>query len=310
MPFNALFAVTISGIRTRPLRSTRRNVMEPKFIKTTLDVSSITIDEAFDFRSTDRVLKSDRSKTRAPSVSIAHLGALRKNLRTKKTLDPIIVWDEVTGDGCKTERLLLLDGRYRLAAYEAERRKQIPARIFNGNRMEAQLVALCANSRDTMSLSNVERMNAAWKLVWEHGDQLAKPRISEASGVSVRTVLTMRNKRKEMKAAGAVGGLDWRQDKSWPKTGEWTPPTPDERQATIEAVADTIRQAVHEHRLGNRMEDLTEALELGLGRKGLTAITDYYLDPEEAEDEAAWMVPVEDLSQPIKETIEETKAGF
>lgn len=284
--------------------------MEPKFTKTTLDVQDVTIDTTFDYRMDVKRLKGDTDKTRAPSVSAVHLQALRKNLRAKKKLDPIIVWDEATDAGDSKGRLVLLDGRYRLAAYEAEGRKRIPARLFSGNRMEAQLVALCANSRDVQPLSSTERMNAAWRLVWQYGDDLPKPRIAEASGVSTRTILTMRNKRKAMIEAGATGGTDWRQDKHWPKENEWTAPEPEERAATVKAVAETIRQAVHDHRLGNRFEDLTEALEMALGHKRMLEIADWYVDPEFKAEAVDWMPQVDDLAGPNGEADRDPAEDF
>ena len=138
----------------------------------------------------------------------SHLAALRKTLRNTGRLDPVLVWQEADDKGTATGRLVLLDGHYRLAAYRAEQSagkiegRGIPAMLISGNRMEAHLAALMANSKDTLPLTMQERLNAAWKLVQAYPKTISKPRLARASGVSERTILSMRQQFKKFTEAG------------------------------------------------------------------------------------------------------------
>lgn len=137
-------------------------------------------------------------------IDKGHVRGLAQTLRTVGDLDPVLVWREADNAGQPTGRHILLDGRHRLAAYATAKRGRegVPAAVLTGDRAEAMLAAVRANSREHLPLTKSERMDAAWRLVRLPGKRLTVPTVARAAGVAPRTVDNMRKRWSVMQAAG------------------------------------------------------------------------------------------------------------
>ena len=227
----------------------------------------------------------------------SHLAALRKTLRNTGRLDPVLVWQEADDKGTATGRLVLLDGHYRLAAYRAEQSagkiegRGIPAMLISGNRMEAHLAALMANSKDTLPLTMQERLNAAWKLVQAYPKTISKPRLARASGVSERTILSMRQQFKKFTEAGETPTGNWLIDRRFPVKSDYEPPSDAARQAMVAALSQALKAALNEARTRD-VEIIGDALQEALGVRQLASIADYLGGGDEEDDrDTSWMEP-------------------
>ena len=153
---------------------------------------------------------------RRNGIDKAHVRTLAQALRNGGgKLDPILLWREIGPSG-ETGRLILLDGEHRLAAYLSTRKKTptgtkaVPAIILACNRDEAMCHAALANRKDTLALTHNEKSDAAWRMVRFHNATLSKSKIAHASGISARTVATMRQRWKVLlEAGGEVTGQWW-----------------------------------------------------------------------------------------------------
>ena len=87
-----------------------------------------------------------------------HVADLRRALRNGGELDPVLVF-------AAGRWFYLIDGHHRLQAYRREDKRDIPVEAFEGTPEEAVLAARKANSRAKLSMTNLERQNAAWQLV-------------------------------------------------------------------------------------------------------------------------------------------------
>jgi len=247
---------------------------------TTIDRSQITIDHTF--------------RHRSGTDSESHLKALRKTLRNTGRLDPIIVWQEVDNEGTLPKRHVLLDGHYRYAAYRAEQHagkiqgRGIPAMLLKGDRMEAHLVALKANSKDVLSLSLIERTDAAWKLVQTYPTELSKRRLSEASGVSERTVARMRQQLRKFREAKESPSGSWMTDRRFPEVNDFEPPSDEARRQMVAALTKALQSALNEVRTKD-VEIIGDAVHDALGPRQFAAITDY-LRAEDEDGDTVWMV--------------------
>ncbi|MDV7144089.1 hypothetical protein R3X27_15480 [Tropicimonas sp. TH_r6] len=253
---------------------------------TTVTFDQIALDDTFSMREQRR--KVDLNKQPKGRVSGTHLQHLRTVLKNGGLLDPVKLWQEVDGQGGTTGRLVVLDGRYRIAAYRAEQatkdRKKlgkkptpvtIPARIYAVTKAEALLIALQSNSKETLPLTYSERSNAAWRMVWEFGDSIPKPRLAAASGISPRTILTMRRQRKAFRDANDTPSLDWRKDLRWPKeVKEYCPPTDEQKAEMVTALAKGFRQTLNSN-FTKDLATLADALEEALGIQQMRYLIDY-----------------------------------
>lgn len=209
-----------------------------------------------------------------------HVAALRKSLRNTGRLDPILIWQERNKKVEETGRLVLLDGHFRVAAYDIEQAsgkidgKGIPAVLLKGSRMEADLAALGANVKDVQPLTMNERTDAAWALVQRYRQALSKSRLARASGVSERTIARMRQQLRKFVAEGQSPSGSWWQDRKFPEEAAFTPPTDAEREELIGNLAEAIQGAVRENRTSD-IEVLAEGLQRGLGQRQMVDIADY-----------------------------------
>lgn len=242
------------------------------------------------FLTPDLITDDDRFAHRANRTSSSHLDTLARTLSGKKSLDPIWVWREVDDSGNTTGNLVVMDGWYRLAAYEVCFRKsrnehylKIPAHIFEGSVVTAALKALALNSKDKLSLTHSEKLDAAWNIVAQDlKNEATKPMIASASGISERTVLTMRNKRNKIIEAGEHMPNSWSNARVWPKVNDWTPQTDVEREAEIEQLKNALQEAMRKTR-SRDIEVVAEAIRRSLGHPRVTFVVDY-LRGAEVED--------------------------
>ena len=189
---------------------------------------------------------------RRNGIDKGHLRTLLQGLRSAGgKLDPILLWREVDREGAPTGRLILLDGEHRLAAYRTLQKKApsvnkaLPALILVCNRDEAMCRAALANRKDTLSLTQNEKADAAWRMVRFHTATLSKTKIAHASGISARTVATMRQRLKVLlEAGGEVTGQWWRDRKDGQKEDDAAERlTEAERRAEVITLGNALREA-------------------------------------------------------------------
>lgn len=258
---------------------------------TIIDINKITTDGTFRHRS-------------GPD-SGTHLAALRKTLRNTGRLDPALVWHEVDAKGTPTGRLVLLDGHYRVAAYRAEQfagkieGRGIPAVLLTGNRMEAHLAGLRANSKDNLPLTPVERMNAAWSLVRVYRERLSKRRLALASGVSGRTIARMRQQLRKFEEAKEMPDGNWLIDRGFPLKSDYTPPSDEARRHMVEALSGALKAALNEVRTRD-VEIIGDALQTALGPRQFNLVADYLGGDERDDDrDTLWMTPDDIEAEPL-----------
>ncbi|QFT93196.1 hypothetical protein FIU86_10100 [Roseovarius sp. THAF9] len=250
---------------------------------TNIDRNKITTDSTF--------------RHRSGSNSGTLLAALRKTLRNTGRLDPVLVWQETDAKDNQTGRLVLLDGHYRLAAYRAEQSagkiegRGIPAVLLTGNRIEAHLAALMANSKDTLPLTMQERLNAAWMLVRTYRNGISKPRLAGASGVAERTIANMRQQLRKFAEAGECPDGNWLVDRRFPVKSEFEPPSDAARQAIITSISQALRTALSDARTRD-YEIIGDAIQEALGARQLAFVMDYLGGGDEEDDrDTGWMEP-------------------
>jgi len=247
----------------------------------------ITLDPAFQFRQT--------------GTDKAHVRGLAQTLRTVGDLDPVLVWEEVGADGMPTGRLVLLDGHHRLAAYATANGKLqgIVAVVFQGDRTEAMLEAVRANTRESLPLTKRERMDASWRLVRLPGRRITVPAVAGAAGVGPATVDRMRKRWAVMQASGTkVTGEWWHDQRDTPPDMKDQPEmTNQEREAAIAKLVSEIKTALG--KMPWRDEQIAaEALERAVGTYKLRTMTEYLFgqrDEIESEDTTGtfWETPKE-----------------
>lgn len=231
-----------------------------------IDHHQLTIDPSF--------------RHRKQTENNAHLAQLRKTLRNVGKLDAILVWQEEDEKGIQTGRLVLLDGHFRVLAYRAEASegkrdgKGIPSLLAKGTRVEAELAALRANTKDALPLTAPERADAAWSLVRRYQTEISKSDLAKASGVSERTIAYMRSKYREFLKDKTAPSGEWWRDRKWPEEANYTGPSDAEREHLIAALSNSIKEAIREHRIRD-IEIKAEAVQRALGNRDMTDIVDY-----------------------------------
>ncbi|WP_422000035.1 hypothetical protein [Roseovarius mucosus] len=232
---------------------------------THIDHRQLTLDPAF--------------RHRKEADNATHLAALRKTLRNTGSLDAILVWREQDEEGKETGRLVLLDGHFRVTAYRAEiaakhiEGKGIQALIVKGTRIDAELEALRANTKDSLPLTPTERTDAAWALVRRHRNKISKSQLAKASGVSERSIANMRKKLKEFLEAKEQPTGNWWQDRQWPKKSEFAAPDDAERERLIATLATSITEAIRENRIRDT-EIKAEAIQRALGQREMADVVE------------------------------------
>jgi hypothetical protein len=178
-----------------------------------------------------------------------------------------------------------MDGRHRLEAYKTKFRadtqsgrtpeNNLLVRLFEGSETMATLKALQLNSKDKLSLTHMEKLDAAWSIVKRDTKaEATKPMIASAAGISQRTVLNMRNKRKAIIEAGEDLPETWTLAKQWPDEINWTPQSDEEREATIAIIAQNLQDILKETRCRD-VETIGDAFARALGQPQVTFVVDY-----------------------------------
>lgn len=141
----------------------------------------------------------------AMAESRAHVAVLAEAIRRSPShlLDPILVWWSGT-------KWRVVDGHHRLMAYNqvSDTQQQnaakrcipidlVPVEIFDGTLDEAILESASRNSRDKLRMTKRDKLERAWKLT-ASGERTI-PQIATATGVSQRTVGTMRKTIEDLK---------------------------------------------------------------------------------------------------------------
>ncbi|MEP0963379.1 MAG: ParB N-terminal domain-containing protein [Roseobacter sp.] len=162
----------------------------------------------------------DDLSIRSTGIDETHVRTLKNLYRNGVTVDPITVRRAAPEATCP---YVLVDGMHRLSAFDEAfpgTNSGIPCVVIEGNQKEAFMAALMANRKVSRSLTAMERVNAAWKIVRAF-PEVSKKETVEATGVSRTTIGTMRSRWRELEASGKVNvSGNWMTDK---ETSEWKP---------------------------------------------------------------------------------------
>jgi hypothetical protein len=230
-----------------------------------------------------QITLSDAFMFRSGGLLDFHVATLRKTLRATGKLDPLIVWRECDETGKETGRLVLLDGRHRLMAHDqcanapilAHLKGKLPAFVITATPMDAHLMALQVNTKDTLALTSLERADAAWAMVWRYGEKLPKPKISRASGVSLRTIGRMRVQGQIFRQHEGEPSGAWWKDRLFPQDApEFTQPTDAERAALIVALSTDVKEAILKHRCRDT-DIMAEAIQQAVGPRSFQSMVEF-----------------------------------
>lgn len=202
-----------------------------------------------------------------------------------------MVWQEIDAESQRTGRLILLDGHHRLAAYATAKghRQAVPAIVLTGDHTGAMETAVTANSRESLSWTKAERMDAAWRLVRLPGRRLTVPAVAKAAGVAPRTVDIMRKRWKAVEATGKEMTGNWWRDRldALPAMEDRPEMTDAARNAAIGLLAEGISKALGKAPWQDQ-DLVAEALQRALGTFKLRRMAEYLYseDDEFAEADA------------------------
>lgn len=232
------------------------------------------------------------------SLTKHHVQDLRQAVKRGSKLPSILVWQEEE-NGKTTGRLVLLDGRHRLAAYrEAKpRMTEVMAEVFRGPASLALLTAAERNTKLALPLTRWEATNAAWAVVRMSSPKgegatytMSKAQIARACAISPRAVATMRAR--------------WR---AWPEDqeplGDWQRDMRDNTSHAAEPVDEDEYRKQREALIAQTTKELDKAIgslsrtDVGAVGEALSRVMgwrmpqllDYLgMDPEAASDEMPW----------------------
>ena len=230
-----------------------------------------------------RITHPDEFRFRHWRTDADHVRMLVGALRNGCVLPPVLLWE----DGSREDgKLVLLDGAHRLAALAtAYGRGDVTAEIFRGTKAEALLRVYEANGAAQLALTLPERADGAWRLVRLGDPALKKPAIARATGVSQRTVLTMKKRWADLVAEGRqqlVTGR-WSKDRlDHDTTNPKGDPemTDSQRKDAIDAMARQVRAAAGRYPTRD-LELVADALVAAFGARRLKEMTDYLFAPDE-----------------------------
>jgi hypothetical protein len=225
---------------------------------------------------------------RLEKINKADVRTLTGTLMATGSLDPILLWQEQDDEGITTGRLILLDGRHRLAAYASGpldgrwKTRGVPAVVLSCSFGAARRAAFADNVKHSRPLTAPERLDAAWSLVCDGEHVHSKPQIAKATAVSQRTILTMRNRRKQMIEAGTEFTGIWWRDREDRKSDEEedTMMTDKEREAEKARLVEALRKAAgNTHKRDSTL--FFEALDEAFGRNLKDAAEYLYAENDE-----------------------------
>jgi len=238
-----------------------------------------------------QITQDDDFWFRRGGIDSAHKADLASTIRnTGKALDPVLLWQPEGSD-----KLILLDGAHRLAAYLAVKWSgEIPAMILAGaDRRTALGAALKANSKRALGLSQAERMDAAWRLVREPVTPRFKVReIGFLADVAGRTVDNMRARFRVMHEQGIEITGSWARDRTSAEYGNDPTQgmTDAQRRAEIAKLAGEIRDLIDRRKHPERaiLRDsfaVWDAVQEAFGEKTVKSMLEYLLGGEDEADE-------------------------
>lgn len=233
----------------------------------------------------------DTAFTPRTATNKHHVHDLARRLHVEGDLDPIKVWPNPA-----TGRLIILDGRQRVAAYRFWEIESIPAAIFTGSRKDARLEAARNNSKTENPWTTAECTNYAWGLVIE--GEASKAEIMKNVRVGYGTIGRMRKRLAELKAAGKEpDGNWWKAQRDDTNTQKPKEETEEARQARLGKLKDWMNGVDTRHRqeFGQRptMEELGTALRWHLGTPRFKAmVSGGFLADEDDLSEAVMQRPL------------------
>lgn len=229
---------------------------------------------------------------RSAGIDQAHKADLARALagRGGQPLDPVTLWEDP--EAGPNAKLQVLDGIHCVAAYHAVGwGGPIPAVIFRGDRREAIGVALSRNARHVLPLPQIDRLNAAWRLVRE--PVVPRFRVAEVArlaSVSSRVVDKMRSRWREMREANQEPTGNWSRDQHAPSSEQEEEElmSDKEREAAITALCVEIRDVLDRRKRPERAilrdgDAVGEAVVRALGDQRFKAIASYFFGSDEGE---------------------------
>lgn len=189
----------------------------------------------------------DRFQFRTVQVDNGHVEELKGHYKRKAEIPPITVWQDP-----EDEVFYVLDGHHRYTALKQLQRKKVSVRVFQGSYEDARLVCLHENATARLSMSQEERLNAAWQLtqaVSEDGDwAYSKKDISKTCGAGERTVANMRSTYKKLQEADAsIPEWSWLQAMMALKGLDAVDYTVEDIDAWVEAETGKLDEAIGKH---------------------------------------------------------------
>lgn len=142
-----------------------------------------------------------------------HVRDIATAIRNGRSIAPVLLWADPDRAGGK---LVLLDGRHRLAAYRLVNwRQPIPVTLINGAYRDALMAACLSNSAAALPMTAAERADFAWRMTRESEATFTLPEVARTSGLSQRTAGTMRRRWAEILKADSVAQVtgSWHRDK-------------------------------------------------------------------------------------------------
>lgn len=111
-----------------------------------------------------KIVGQEDLQVRSSNLSEHHAHDLRQAIKRGSKMPPLLVWQESADDGKPSGRLVLLDGRHRLAALRSERPGlvEVAAEVPQGTRQEALLAAASKNTKASLTLTRWENTKTAW----------------------------------------------------------------------------------------------------------------------------------------------------
>ncbi len=248
----------------------------------------------------DRITRTDDFTFRRKRLDRHHKADLAGHIRgTGKPLDPVLLWRDASAEDGDAAPLVLLDGAHRIAAYKtANWSEPVPAIVLTCDRRAALLAALGHNARHVLPLSQMERMDAAWRLVRETVEPpYTRAEIVGLAAVSKRTVNYMRRRWAEMRAADEEPCGEWFRDRSG-RVNDYEMAldmTDAQRHREIEALATDIRDVLDRRKRPEKaiLVDsyaVNEAIVTALGDPRFKQIAEWFVGGRDNLDE--WVADV------------------
>ncbi|MCE0504135.1 ParB N-terminal domain-containing protein [Roseivivax sp. GX 12232] len=133
-----------------------------------------------------------------------HIARLVDAIGRSGQLDPIAVWE----DPETSDKYVVADGHHRLEAYRRHKGyDRIVAEVYRCDSSTAKLLSVQENTKTRLALTYQEKANWAWRRTCEGG--WSKKQLALVSGISERTVGTMRSLKRKLIAMDEVLPDSW-----------------------------------------------------------------------------------------------------